>query len=233
VSRPRWAELGAIVVAAGGGERFGAPDKALAQLGGRPLLEHALRLCAAERDLAAVVVVLGAHTLAAGSALVAQLGLRDVTVCAGGATRAASVQAGLRSLDPEIELVAVHDAVRPLASAALLARVVAAARAHGAALPALPVADTLALVDDAGLLSATLDRARVRSAQTPQVARRDWLEAALAAYGATATDEGSALLAAGFPVATVPGERANLKITWPDDLALAEALYAAARVPAR
>jgi 2-C-methyl-D-erythritol 4-phosphate cytidylyltransferase len=226
VSRAPYLELGAIVVAAGSSTRFGGADKVLAPLAGRPVLEYALRMLAAERDVSAIVVVLGQQTLRAGAELAATLGLRDVVLCAGGATRGDSVRAGLRCLDPQIELVAVHDAARPLASAALLRNVVSAARAHGAAVPVLPAPDTFGRVDAAGCLQAVVDRANLVAAQTPQVARRAWLEAALAS-APDATDEGTALLLSGYPVATVPGERHNLKLTWPDDLSLAEALLAA------
>jgi 2-C-methyl-D-erythritol 4-phosphate cytidylyltransferase len=230
VSRAQRLELGAIVVGAGSATRFGGADKILAQLGGRPVLEYALRMLSAEREVASIVVVLGQHTLRAGGELVATLGLRDVVLCEGGATRGDSVRAGLRRLDPEIELVAVHDAARPLASAALLRSVVAAARVHGAAVPALPVPDTLSRLDMAGFVQQAVERANLASAQTPQVARRDWLEAALAS-APEATDEASALVLAGYPVATTPGERHNLKLTWPDDLPLAEALLASRSAP--
>ena len=131
----------------------------------------------------------------------------------------------MRSLDREIGLVAIHDAARPLASQSLLRRVVAAAREHGAAAPALPIADTVNRIDDVGLVCEVIERTNLMVAQTPQVARRDWLEAALATASA-ATDEESALVAAGYPVVTVAGERNNLKLTWPDDLPFAEALLA-------
>jgi 2-C-methyl-D-erythritol 4-phosphate cytidylyltransferase len=91
--------------------------------------------------------------------------------------------------------------------------------------PVLPVADTLSRLDAAGFVHEAVERANLVAAQTPQVARRDWLEAALAA-APEATDESSALMLAGYPVATTPGERHNLKLTWPDDLPLAEALLA-------
>jgi 2-C-methyl-D-erythritol 4-phosphate cytidylyltransferase len=225
VSRAPYLELGAIVVAAGSATRFGGEDKVFALLDGRPVLEHTLRLFAAERDVSALVVVLAEGSLQAGAALVASLGLRDVTLCVGGATRRDSVLAGLRALDRDIELVAIHDAARPLATQALLRRVVTAAREHGAAVPATALPDTLGRVDDDGALSASVERAGVVACQTPQVARREWLDTALAA-APSATDEGSALLAAGFPVVTVPGERHNFKLTWPNDLRLAEAWLA-------
>ena len=221
--RPRWLELGVVIVAAGSGARFGDAGKAFAPLAGRPVLEHSLRTLAAEREVSALVVVLGKHTLAAGAELVASLGLRDATVCLGGDTRRESVLAGLRALDVGIELVAVHDAARPLLSGTLLRRVVSAARAVGAAIPVQPLSDTIHAIDAGGFARAAPERACLRAAQTPQVARRDWLEEALLTVS-DATDEGSALRSVGRPVLSVAGDPRNIKITWPDDLRVAAAL---------
>ncbi|MEX2314906.1 MAG: 2-C-methyl-D-erythritol 4-phosphate cytidylyltransferase, partial [Thermomicrobiales bacterium] len=121
--------------------------------------------------------------------------------------------------------VVVHDAARPLVTAALAQRVIDAALASGAAVPVVPVSDTLHTVSPDGTLAATLDRSNLRAAQTPQVARRDWLEHACRVAAGT-TDEGGLLTAAGYPVTLVDGDPGNLKITWPEDLALAEAILA-------
>jgi 2-C-methyl-D-erythritol 4-phosphate cytidylyltransferase len=222
--------LGAIVVAAGGGLRFGDADKVFATLGGQPVLAYALRLMAAERAISAVALVMGQHNLSRGAELVAALGLRDVVVCTGGATRSASVQAGLRCLDPDVTLVAIHDAARPLASVGLLRRVLRAGDETGAAVPAVAVTDTIYEVDDDGSISNVIERSRLRAIQTPQVFRRDWLEQAFSTLPDATTDEGSLLHATGYAVETVPGERQNLKLTSPDDLVVAEALLSAGLV---
>jgi 2-C-methyl-D-erythritol 4-phosphate cytidylyltransferase len=219
------ASLGAVIVAAGSGVRYGDADKVLADLAGRPVIEYSLRLFALVPGMQQIVLVAAEHTRARCLALVDSLGLDQTVVRTGGATRRDSVAAGLAALTRAIGLVAVHDAARPLATLDLVERVVQAARDRGAAAPALPVSDTIHIARDA-VLDGTVDRTHLRAAQTPQVARRDWLEQALARAGAV-TDEAGALHAAGFPVTLVEGEAGNLKITWPRDLVIAEALLAA------
>jgi 2-C-methyl-D-erythritol 4-phosphate cytidylyltransferase len=176
-------------------------------------------------EVSDLVLVLGPHTIERGMQLVATLGLPTIAVCVGGDTRAESVRRGIEALDEDITLVAVHDAARPLATRDLTRRVLAAARETGAAVPVIPVADTIHVPDDGGRIAQVLDRSRMRAAQTPQIARRDWLEAAYARADGR-TDEGGLLFAAGYPVALVDGDPDNLKITWPRDLAIAEALLA-------
>jgi 2-C-methyl-D-erythritol 4-phosphate cytidylyltransferase len=226
------ATVGAVIVAAGSGTRFGDADKVFAPLGGRPLLDYSARLFAADAGIGHVVIVLGAHTLERGQALAKELGER-VSVVIGGATRTDSVRAGVLALDPSIELVAVHDAARPLVSSGLLRRLIDAAVEVGAAIPAVPLVDTVYLAGQNGALEALLDRSRLRAAQTPQLARRDWLMQVLS-NDAAATDEGSLLHAAGYPVQLIEGEPENLKITLPRDLLIAEAILTdRERVPER
>jgi 2-C-methyl-D-erythritol 4-phosphate cytidylyltransferase len=163
---------------------------------------------------------------------------RLAAAVAGGAERQDSVRAGLRALPGDVSFVAVHDAARPLVRAADVARVVAAAREHGAALLAVRVRDTLKRVRG-GRVVETPPRDECWAAQTPQVFRRDWLEEALAkaeADGFLGTDDAQLVERLGLPVRVVEGDPANLKITFPEDLALAEARLrerAAAREAAR
>lgn len=217
------ARVGAIVVAAGRGERFGDAGKIFASLGGKPLLVHSLLTLSAHPDISRTVLVLGDHTLQAGSELVATLGLGDVVICSGGETRTASVRAGLIALGSDYSLVAVHDAARPLVTHAVIDRTLAAAREGGAAVPVIPVSDTIhrALPDDSS--GGVLNRTLLRAAQTPQIVRRDRLLQALALI-ADATDEGGLLQSAGFSVRLVEGDPANIKVTVPADLIIAEAL---------
>ncbi|HEV8319979.1 MAG TPA: 2-C-methyl-D-erythritol 4-phosphate cytidylyltransferase, partial [Myxococcota bacterium] len=151
------------------------------------------------------------------------------------ATRVESTRAGLAALGDgggAPTHVLVHDGARPFASAALFVRVAEAARAHGAAVPVVPVVDTIKEVDDAGTrVVRTLARARLRAVQTPQGFRADWLGEALAAAAATGargapdfTDDAGLVEAAGHPVHTVLGEPENFKITGPLDLARAESV---------
>jgi 2-C-methyl-D-erythritol 4-phosphate cytidylyltransferase len=219
--------VGVVIVAAGSGVRFGDAGKALAPLAGRPLLTWSLSLFASLQEVREIVVVAGEHTIEQCRALISDRCLRDTKVVRGGQTRTDSVRAGVSALGREIEFVAVHDAARPLVSAPLVQRVIDAALITGAAVPAIPVSDTLHVVGPAETIASSPDRDSLRAAQTPQVARRDWLAHALQAAAGT-TDEGALLHAAGYPVALVGGDPRNVKITWPADLALAEALLATA-----
>lgn len=214
--------VGVVIVAAGSGHRFGDPAKALQLLAGRPLVAYSIEMFDREPQVAQMVVVFGEHTITDGARLVASLRPRDASVCLGGATRSASVLAGLRRLDPELMLVAVHDAARPLVTRELFRSVLAAARISGAAVPGMPVSDTIVAIDT-GSISAAPNRSDLRAVQTPQVARRDWLEAALSGNDA-ATDEGSLLFSRGHSVTVTPGDINNIKITHKFDIERAEAL---------
>jgi 2-C-methyl-D-erythritol 4-phosphate cytidylyltransferase len=225
VSAQSHAALGVVIVAAGSGTRYGSTPKILAPLAHRTVIEHSLCLLASEPTVDQVVVVLREDLLDAGARLVASLRLPDVSICGGGATRGASVRAGIRTLDPAIGLVAVHDGARPLVSSALFRRVVAAARGVGAAVPGVPPVDTIGQIVEGDSLGPPLTRSTLRAIQTPQVARRDWLEALLDRND-DASDESSLLVAAGFPVRIVEGDPDNIKITRPADLILAESILA-------
>jgi 2-C-methyl-D-erythritol 4-phosphate cytidylyltransferase len=216
-----------LLVAAGRGERLGGDGpKALVRVGGRTLLEHAL--CGlASAGLEDVVVVHPAGAAAEFAALAP--GARLVP---GGATRTASVRAGLSALAGDVDVVAVHDAARALTPASVIRRAVAAVTGGDgdvlAAAPAVGVSDTLKRVAGSEVLG-TVDRDEVVAVQTPQVFRRDVLALALE-RGGDATDDLALverLVAQGVVagrVVTVPGSTRGLKITWPDDVLLAEAL---------
>ena len=207
----------AIVVAAGWGERFGGP-KQFSDLGSSRLVDHAVATASAACD--AVVVVVPEATEWHGAPVAA--------VVRGGATRAASVRAGLGAVAESADIVVVHDAARPLAGLPLFATVIAAVR-EGAdgAVPGLPVADTLKRVDDVRI-TATVDRVGLVAVQTPQAFRADALRAAHAG-GAEATDDAALVEAAGGEVVVVPGDPRNLKVTGPADLVIAAALLDAPR----
>ncbi|HMM42187.1 MAG TPA: 2-C-methyl-D-erythritol 4-phosphate cytidylyltransferase, partial [Thermomicrobiales bacterium] len=138
-----------------------------------------------------------------------------------------STRAGLAYL-PDAGIVVVHDAARPLLDDALIDRIIAASRKVGAAIPVVPVSDTLHRTTPDGRSAGVVDRETLAAAQTPQAARRDWLVDALDRAG-QATDEGGMLQAAGYPVALVAGDARNLKITWPLDLTIARSILAAER----
>lgn len=212
----------AIIVAAGTGARAGEA-KQWRRLGGRPVLRwSAEALLSAGASELAVVVAPGSETLAAD----ALSGLEGWFAVAGGATRAASVQAGLDALTaPADARVLIHDAARPFLDAATIGRVLAALEQHEAALPVLPVADSLRRGVD-GSLGESVDRDGLWRAQTPQGFRLETIRRAYAAWpdGASPTDDVEVARAAGRTVAMVAGDTRLMKLTYPEDFAMAEAL---------
>jgi 2-C-methyl-D-erythritol 4-phosphate cytidylyltransferase len=205
---PVWA----VVVAGGGGERFGAP-KQFAMLAGRPLVAWAVD--AARGAVDGVVLVLPADRSAVGYGADA--------VVAGGSTRSASVRAGLAAVPDEADVVVVHDGARPLASSALFRAVVAEVRAGAAAaVPGLAVADTLKTVAD-GVVVSTVSRHGLVAVQTPQAFRAEVLRAV---HGdePEATDDAGLVEDSGATVRVVPGDPRNIKVTTPADLELVAAL---------
>lgn len=145
-------------------------------------------------------------------------------VVVGGESRADSVNMGMNTLSSKVEVVAVHDGARPFASWQMIDRVVRAGNYFGAAAPAIPVKDTIKVVQG-GLVKATPDRNNLRAVQTPQVFEFDILRAALAqakTTGANVTDDCSAVELFGMEVRIIDGDEKNIKITTPMDLKIAE-----------
>ena len=205
-----------LIPAAGSGERFGAPiPKALVQLNGRTLIEHALLNLG---PIASQIIV----AAPAGYEEKFREILGDaVTVVTGGSTRTKSVKIALESIDSEIEFVLVHDAARPLASGELGERVIAALAAGDVAvIPALNVADTIKEVDAANYVVSTPNRERLRAVQTPQGFARETLVKAHM-QNIEATDDGALVEAMRGKVKLIAGENRALKITNPEDLASA------------
>ncbi|MCA5893049.1 2-C-methyl-D-erythritol 4-phosphate cytidylyltransferase [Isoptericola sp. NEAU-Y5] len=230
----------AILTAAGSGTRLGRDvPKALVDLGGFPLVLHAARRLAASGMVDRLVVTCPAGLADVVGEILAgdpELGL-PTRVVEGGATRQASVAAGLRLAGPDDDVVLVHDAARPLAPPELVRRVVTAVRAgHAAVVPGLPVVDTVKRVaprapDDAGgaeKVVETPDRSLLRVVQTPQGFERAVLDRAhaegrarAAAEHLAATDDAGLVEALGLPVHVVPGADAAMKITTERDLLVA------------
>ena len=172
-SLPAPDRVAAVVVAAGRGERLGAPDKVVLPLAGRPMLAWSLRALEQAETIGPVVVVAGSHTLEAVGWLVRNEGFTKVqAIVAGGERRQDSVRAGLAALPEGIEIVVIHDGARPLAEPALFDRCAAAAAESGAAIAAAPVSDTLKRVTE-GTIEETVDRTGLWAAQTPQAFRLD------------------------------------------------------------
>jgi 2-C-methyl-D-erythritol 4-phosphate cytidylyltransferase len=226
--------VAALVLAAGRGERFGAGrPKAFLPLAGRPLVVHAIEALAACAAIDAIVPVLPAAEIDSLRAArwSADAARKLVASVAGGAERQDSMRAGLNVLPADVELVAIHDAARPLVRPGDVARVVAAAARSGAALLAVPLRDTLKRVRD-GRVVETPARDELWAAQTPQVFRTALLREALAraeADGFRGTDDAQLVERLGHAVEIVDGDPSNLKITWPADLAWAEACVAQRR----
>jgi len=215
----------AIVVAAGRGERMGADrPKAFVMLRGRSLLLRSAAAFAGSAD--ALVVVVPADSVEEARRMLAEVA-NVRAIVPGGSTRAESVRAGLEAAPAGFDgVVLVHDAARPLVPPDLIRAVVDAARRTGAALPVLPLVDTIKVVED-GRVVETLDRTRLGAAQTPQGFRLSLLRDAYAralADGVALTDEAMAVERLGHPVAAVAGSPRNRKITTPDDLRWAESL---------
>jgi 2-C-methyl-D-erythritol 4-phosphate cytidylyltransferase/2-C-methyl-D-erythritol 2,4-cyclodiphosphate synthase len=214
-------DFAGVIVAAGKSSRFGGElPKQFHDLAGRTVLEHSVRAIAGHPSVSGVIVVLPPEELEGPrpAEIRSWPGVEDVV--GGGRTRADSVMRGLEATPP-VRYVLVHDAARPMVSAALIDAVVGATRRHGAALPALTIADTVKKVGSYGEVESTVDRSPLKLAQTPQGSRRDWLLDALRSAieaGREVTDESAALEGAGRGVLTVEGDPENRKITTADDL---------------
>ena len=217
---------GCVIVAAGSGERFGGREaKQFHTLGGVPILEWSRRAFDASPLIDEVVVVLPPELANAPPDWISDL---PVALAAGGATRGASVNAGLLAMSPDIDRVLVHDAVRPFVNDELIERVSAAA-ATGPAIPVVPVSDTIKVTDPDGRIIETPDRRRLVRAQTPQgfpaaLLRECHRDAAERAF--VATDDAALCEAAGIDVSTVEGDPFNIKITTRADFVYAEWLVA-------
>jgi 2-C-methyl-D-erythritol 4-phosphate cytidylyltransferase len=215
--------VAAILVAAGSGQRLGADvPKAFCLVRGRTLLEYAHERFTEHPGVRDVVVVAPPDRIEQAAALTGS------AVVAGGATRQASVSAGLATLDAAVDTVLVHDVARAFVPAAVISRVLAALEGGAdAVIPVRPVTDTIKRVDDARRVVDTVDRSTLVAVQTPQGFRRDVLEAAhAAAASVAATDDAGLVEAYGGTVVVVDGADESFKITRPWDLVLAEAVAA-------
>jgi 2-C-methyl-D-erythritol 4-phosphate cytidylyltransferase len=220
----------AILLAAGESRRMGR-DKMLIPVAGRPLLTYSLDAFEACSFVDQVVVVLtpsNAHDILPLLAAYPKV----VRTCMGGRRRQDSVRAGLHTIAPR-EWVIVHDGARPLVTPELIEAGVAAARETGAAAAALPVVETLKDTDDGGIVRRTIPRAGLWTVQTPQVFRHDLLLRAHNAALEDVTDDCQLVEAIAGKVKLYAGARANLKVTTPEDIAIAEALLSARRTKPR
>jgi len=226
------ATVAAVLVAAGQGVRAGGHlPKQFQYVGGETLFRHSLRAFARTSSVSLIQPVIRPDD--ADLANIEAKGLNILPPVFGGATRQTSVRAGLEALSSRSpDIVLVHDAARPFASVDLISRAIQAAEKTGAAIPALPVTDTVKRVNEAGVIEATLDRSSLRVVQTPQAFA---FPALLDAHRRAAeqgrddfTDDAALAEWAGMKVSVFPGEPNNMKLTTSEDFARAEAIQSAA-----
>lgn len=226
-------EMGVILCGAGASTRFAADvPKPFVMLAGEPVFCHSLTTFAALPDVRQIVLAVPQEWVERIEQdyrpLLAEQ--KATLIIAGGAARDQTVRLALQRLEAGCTMVAIHDAARPLVSGKLILETLAQARHVGAALCALPIADTVKQADEQGRVAATLDRRNLHLAQTPQIFRRDLLERAFqqqALAEQPVTDDAQLVERLAQPVALVRGEPSNFKITRMADLALAEAYLAA------
>ena len=217
--------VGVAIPAAGSGRRMGGARKAFLELNGEPLLVHALRPFLEDERVVAVVVALAAEDVAARTDWITELDDR-VRVVAGGATRTESVRKSLQALPADVDVIAVHDAARPLVTAYTVRRCIDLARTGVGAVAGCPAVDTMKRVDRERLVVETPDRTTLWHAHTPQVFPASLL---LHAYesGEPETDDAALVERLGARIVMVDGGAANIKVTRPEDVAIAEAILRA------
>jgi 2-C-methyl-D-erythritol 4-phosphate cytidylyltransferase len=219
-----------LIPAAGSGVRMGGDiAKPFLQLGGREILAHTLDVFERSAVIDELWVVVAAKNVSAcQQGIIKRYGFRKVRdVVAGGASRQESVWRGLQRIDAAVDLVVVHDGVRPFVTEAVLQETLGCAAQHGAAVAAVPLRDTLKRISEGGVVEATVPRENLWRTQTPQAFQRHLL---MSAYrqawerGVCATDDAGLLESIGHPVKVVSGLESNIKITTPEDLIFSEGL---------
>ncbi len=222
--------VGVVIVAGGSGSRVGGTElKQMRWVAGKPMLLHSLQTFQSIPDVAMVVCVLPRQYAGDPPPWIFQSDPERMLISVGGKTRAESVANGLEDLPPECSTVLIHDAARPLASVAMIRRVIDEARKGHGAIAALPVVDTLKRVDADGRIVETISRERLWRAQTPQGFPRDLTvqahaEAKRAGWHAEATDDAALCERLGIPVHVVRGSEKALKVTEEADFSRAELL---------
>jgi 2-C-methyl-D-erythritol 4-phosphate cytidylyltransferase / 2-C-methyl-D-erythritol 2,4-cyclodiphosphate synthase len=212
----------AIIVAAGSGSRAGdGPPKQFRIIKGKPMLWHSVASFADHVGVSQIIVVIAAEHEVEAQAVLAEFPVRFVD---GGTTRRDSVSNGLQIIDPEMENVLIHDAARPFLRHAVIDALIAALDQHHAAVPALPVIDSLSRSEDGQTLSVSENREGLWRIQTPQAFRRNAIIAAHGHWDASreATDDARMAMAAGFQVAIVPGDESLAKYTFARDFTMEE-----------
>ena len=216
---------GAVIVAAGNASRMGGIDKVMAELKGEPMIARTVRTFQDCNAISEIVIVTRPDLILPITELTRSMP-KVRAVVAGGKSRQESVNLGLNALSDKVQLAAIQDGARPLITWQVIDRVVRAAHTHGAAIPCVPVKDTIK-VGNGGIVKETPDRATLFAAQTPQVFDFDLLRGALKKAELdeyAVTDDASAVEYMGMNVKIVEGDERNIKVTTPMDLKIAEML---------
>ena len=218
--------IGVVILAAGLSQRMGGVDKNFALLRGKPLLFHSLEVFQACSSIQQIVVVLGKSNLDRGKTLLEAGGYpKNVSVCPGGPRRQDSARCGLAALR-DCHWVVIHDAARPCLDLDLLKRGIAHALEHGNAVAAVPVTDTIKVVDAQGYVVHTPPRQELWAVQTPQIFPFDQLRKAYEDGQEEATDDATLVERLGGKVKLYPGSHDNIKVATIQDLTLAEMILA-------
>jgi 2-C-methyl-D-erythritol 4-phosphate cytidylyltransferase len=217
-------KVGAIVVAAGKSERMGGVEKIFAIIDGKPLLAHAVEAFQRSPVVDCIVIVLAKDKVSAGLDLVKKFGWNKVAaVCPGGARRQDSVSEGLNRLG-KVDWVMIHDGARPCVTQDIIELGLEEAKVCGAAIPAMPVADTIKIVSSDSYVKDTPPRDKLWAVQTPQVFRFDILSEAHRKAKGNVTDDAGMVENLGHKVKVFRGSYTNIKVTTPEDLIIAEAI---------
>ena len=218
-------KVAGIIVAAGDSQRMGGIDKMFVPLGGRPFLARVIDTFEACKIIDQIIVVMNSKNIEHCRRLVALEKWPKVKdICLGGKQRQDSVAEGLKRLKYG-EWVVIHDGARPLVTVDLIERGIEAAKETGAAVAAVPVTDTIKVAGAGDIVRQTLPRQNLRAIQTPQVFRIDVIQNTYRHVFGDVTDDASLVEKAGYKVKLYMGSYDNIKITTPDDLAMAEALW--------
>ncbi|MFC1957588.1 2-C-methyl-D-erythritol 4-phosphate cytidylyltransferase [Chloroflexota bacterium] len=218
-------KVGAVIAAAGSSQRMGGVDKVFALLDGKPVLARVIEVFQKCGSIDQIIIVLNQQNLEPGKQLVAEQGWSKVSdVCPGGERRQDSVAAGL-SLLKDCNWVVIHDGARPLVTEDLIERGLEAAIETGTAVAAVPVTDTIKMAGDDQIVQGTPPRHNLWAVQTPQVFRFDIISKAYGQVKYEVTDDARLVEHLGYKVKLYMGAYDNIKVTTPDDLALAEILW--------
>ena len=222
-------DVGVVIVAGGSSTRIGGPElKQFRWVAGKPMLLHSLQSFMARPDVVSVVVVVPQQYVADPPPWIFQCDVERLLLAPGGATRTESARNGLEDLPNEARIALIHDAARPLVDDAMVDRVVAAARAGDCVVPGLAVADTIKETNGDGIVTQTLDRAKLWRVQTPQGFPRELIERAhreAKQDRATATDDAALCERLGLKVRVVEGSERAMKVTHEADFKRVESIY--------